>query len=390
MQVAAGKSLKVSLFRRRRKVRAYVLWALVGSMSLLACSLSAGAANGPPAWGARIVDRGSYSGLTSSRGSLYAVRFAASGPLLRGTQVVRINATSGKIVAVSAVVPGVDAPVFAGKTLWLSGVTHYSRNAEHEGPSVLYELNPLTLAKERELRTNLPGQISLLGTPEGTLWEMSRGVNSCTLRRVDPSSGLVISTNRVSFVKGPCGGGEFDAAGKDLYVAINTPTGENAAMYKLNGQSGALIAHSKIPNIAMFTSMAATSKNLWIAGGDPGSDGFLLHLSTSPLKVVAESSFLKGDGEGEENLGPRGYELPTFGQFPIVDLSSNMIWVASDGGVACFLPTSKKALSYVDQRVAPIITSSIVAVGHSTWAISNFGSLGNGIVRLAPSSPCVR
>ena len=390
MQGDADNTSNPSLSRRRRTARACFLWALVGSISMLACSLSASAAKGQPAWGARIVDRGAFSGLVSARGSMYAVKYAASGPLERGTQVVRLDATSGKFIAESVVLPGVDAPVFAGKTLWLAGVSYYSRNAKHEGPPVLYELNPLTLTREKELRTNLQGQVSLLGTAEGTLWEMSRGENSCILRRVDPSSGSIVSTDRVSFVKGPCGGAAFDTAGKDLYVSINTRSGENAALYKLNGLTGALIGRSDIPNIADFTSMAATSKNLWIAGGDPGSAGFLLHLTTSPLKLVAESSFLKDEGEGEANLGPKGYQLPTFGQFPVVDFSLNRIWVASDGGVACFLPVSERALVYLDQRVAPIITSSIVVVGNSTWAVSNFGSLGNGIVQVSPSSPCVR
>jgi hypothetical protein len=374
--------------RRSRIALTSIVWTLVCTISVLACSLSANASESRPAWGARIVDRGAFSGLVSARGSLYAVIYSAAGPLERGTRVVRIDATSGKILATSAVLPGVDAPVFAGKTLWLSGVTYYSKNAEHEGPSVLDELNPLTLKRERELRTNLQGQVSLLGTSEGTLWEMSSGENSCTFRRIDPSSGMVISTDRVSFEKGPCRGAAFDTAGKNLYVSINAPLGENVALYKLNGQTGAFIARSKIPILSNFTSMAATSTNLWIAGGDPGSDGFLLHLSTSPLKLVAESSMLKG--QGETHLGLKGYQLPTFGQFPVVDFSANRIWVASDGGVACFLPTSKKALVYVIQRVAPIITSSFVVAGFSTWAVSNSGSLGEGIVRLARSSPCAR
>jgi hypothetical protein len=298
-----------------------------------------------------------------------------------------MDTTSGEIVAVSPVLPGVDAPVVVGKTLWLSGVSSYSKNAEHEGPSVLNELNPLTLKKEKEVRTGLSGQVSLLGSAEGTLWEMLRGEYSCTLRRIDPSNGLAVSEDRMSFMKGPCQGATFDTAGRYLYVAINTSMGANATVYELNGQTGALITHSSIPNVANFTSLAATSKNLWIAGGDPGSQGYLLHMSTSPLKLVAESSFLKGD-DGEANLGPKGYQLPNFGQFPVVDFSSNRIWVASDGAIACYLPASNEALGYANQKYAPIITTSFVVAGRNTWAIANFGSPGNGIVRVAPSSPC--
>ena len=372
---------------RRRITRTSVLWTLVASISVPATSLTASAAMGQPVWGARIVDQGTFSSLVTSRGSLYAVRYAASGPLERGTQVVRLDPHSGKIVALSVVLPGLYAPVFAGKTLWLSGVTYYSKNARHVGPPVLDELNPLTLKKEKGVRTNHLGQVSLLGTAEGTLWEISRGEYSCTLRCINPSNGLIVSTDQTKFVKEPCEGSVFNTSGKDLYVAINATTRTNAAIYELNGQRGALIARSTIPNVANFTSMAATSKNLWIAGGDPGSQGFLLDMTTAPLKLVAESSFLKGD-QGGAKLGPKGYQLPTFGQFPVVNFSSNRIWVASDGGVACLFPGSKNALAHAEQRYAPIITSSFVVAGRSTWAIANFGSPGNGIVRLSPSSPC--
>jgi len=67
----------------------------------------------------RLVTRGQFSGLVSSGGWLYAVEPAQHGPQLAKTTVVRIDPTSGRIVARSAILPGAVALTFAGNTLWL-------------------------------------------------------------------------------------------------------------------------------------------------------------------------------------------------------------------------------------------------------------------------------
>src|SRR5450631_4420756 len=74
-----------------------------------------------PAWHARIIVKGQFADLIGAGTSLYAVSLASKGPASSGTRVVRVDPTSGKVVAASVVLPEVTAPQFVDRAIWVAG-----------------------------------------------------------------------------------------------------------------------------------------------------------------------------------------------------------------------------------------------------------------------------
>lgn len=366
--------------------------ALLLSMSLClllpsASTVAAGSATGKPAWNASIVVPGTFTGLTSVHGSLYAVKYASHGPLSRGSRIVRISPTSGKFLAQSPTLPGAGSPIYVDDAIWVSSVTFFSADATSEGPAVLVRLNPLSLRVETRVRTKYMGYPTIVGGPKGLLWGEWRSQSSCTLRRIDPVSGVVVVRDQLRLSSGSCDGAALDSTGSYLYVSIDRGA-LGMAVYKVDGKTGAVISHIDVGEAGLSVSMVAVRGHLWIAEGDPGTNGVLLFLAISPLRLLAESSLMDGNG-GSTNLGPGGYTLPTFGQFPSVDYSGGIVWVGSDSGLACFAPSSRRTLAYVLQRYSPIITDSFVRVGRSVWVNANFAQPGTGLARVDPPAACV-
>jgi len=379
----------------RSRPRSRYVWRLFAGLAICIpflgmSSVIAGSATGKPAWNARIAVPGDFSGLMSAQGSLYAVKYAAHGPLPHGSTVVRVDPVSGRVLAQSSILPDVAAPIFVNHAVWLSGATSYSADARNVGPAELFKLNPSNLKVEARVRTRYSGYPTILGGPKGIVWAEWRNQSDCVMRRINSTTGEVIPKYHIRLRPGSCAGATLDTSGAYLYVAV-TEDGPGTLIYKLNGRTGASISHIETNGVSIFESMAASGGHLWIADGDPGGPGDLEFLTTSPLRIVAESQMVKGNG-GPTNLGPNGYALPNFGQFPAIDISAGTLWVGSDNGIACFAPSSQRTEAFVAQVSGPILTDSFTRVGVQIWANAAFGqpSPGDGLARIDPPVACTR
>jgi hypothetical protein len=180
-----------------------------------------------------------------------------------------------------------------------------------------------------------------------------------------------------------CAGVAFDTAWRDLYV-VTGGGGGNLALYKLDGRSGAILGHAALPSFSYFVSIVATPDRIWIAGGDPGAPGALLYLTTR-LHLLAKSPSV---GNGPV---PGVSLLPDFSQFATVAYSGGRVWVASDGTVACFAPSSRVVLALYLQHHAPLVTDPLVVAGRADWADSSNGNPPpSGLVRVTPPAACHR
>jgi hypothetical protein len=332
-----------------------------------------------PAWHARIVVKGEFADLMSAGSGLYAVSLPTKGPASSGTRVVRVDPTSGKVVATSAVLPGITAPQLVDGAIWVAGQGSHGTSS-NQSHFVVSELSASTLRRVRDIQAPLGpfGEPILAGGPGGLLWVgVEGGTSSCDLRRVNPATGGSNTLAVVRVSRNPCAGMTLDTTGRYLYAA--TSAGSSDEIFKLNARTGAIIGHGFFQAPAILFSMVAVASRLWVAGGYPGTEGSLTYLSTSPLKVLAYSNF------GEQSAGT----LPTFGQFPVVDYSDGRVWVGSDTNLACFVPTSPRVLAQVGQGPPPpIVTDSLVVTGGQLWANAYFGP-PTGLVRLTPPRKCL-
>lgn len=377
------------------RARIRVVWRTIVGLAICIPFLGmnsaiAGSTAAKAAWDARIVVPGNFSGLMSAEGSLYAVKYAAHGPLAHGSRLVRIDPVSGRVLAQSSILPNVAAPIYADHALWLSGATFFSADARTVGPAEMFKLNPSNLKIVVRVLTNYSGYPTIFGGPKGIVWAEWRNQDDCVLRRISPTTGVIMTKDQVRLRRGGCVGATLDTSGAFLYVAT-TENAPSTLIYKLNGVTGATISHIDVNGLGTFESMAASGGHLWMADGDPGGPGILQFLTTSPLRMIAESQIVKGNG-GPNNLGPYGYALPNFGQFPSINISAGTLWVGSDAGIACFAPSSQQTEAFVNQVVAPILTDSFARVDERVWANAAFGvpSPGNGLARIDPPVACTR
>jgi hypothetical protein len=354
---------------------------------LAAASLAAASpasALGPhraPAWHARIIIPGNFAGLVVADGSLYSVRDAAHGPLALSSRVIRVNPTTGKIVAQSRILPGASLPVFAAGRLWVIGVTWYSPNATNEGPAVLTELNPATLARIRQVIYRRGVSPGLFGGPGGLLMEStSRGTyQSCTLSWLNPETGRAYRSVLVARNLGPCAGTAVDSPGHFIYVIVNGPT-YHTTLDKFDARTGVVLARLQMVSPAPGEfGILATPSRIWLSTGSPGAAGFLYYYSASPLRLLAATCV--------DVCAIRG-KMPTFGQFPDTVLSAGRIWVASYGPLACFAPSSRRALALVEQYRAPIVTNSLLEIDGRVWGSTQEQNPPSGLVRLTPPESC--
>ena len=332
-----------------------------------------------PAWHARIVVKGQFADLMGAGTSLYAVSLPSKDPASSGTRVVRVDPTSGKVVATSLVLPETTAPQFVDGAIWVAGQELHEATSSHSD-FVVSELSASTLRRIRVIRTPLGpfGEPILAGGPDGMLWVGAEGgTSSCTLRRVNPATGgpNMILVVRVS--QYPCAGITLDTTGRYLYAA--TSAGSSDEIFKLDARTGAMISHGFFQAPAVFFTMVAVASRLWIAGGYPGAQGSLTYMSTTSLKVLANSNV------GEKSAGT----LPSLGQFPLVDYSGGRVWVGSDVNLVCFAPTSPRVLAQVGQGPpTPIVTDALVVTGGHLWANADFGP-PTGLVRLTSPRTCL-
>jgi len=332
-----------------------------------------------PAWHARIVVKGQFADLIGAGTSLYAVSLPSKGPASSGTRVVRVDPTSGKVVATSVVLPGIATPQFVDGAIWVAGQELHGATSS-QSDFVISELSASTLRRIRVVQTPLGpfGEPILAGGPGGLLWVgVEGGTSSCDLRRLNPARGGSNTILAVRVSRYPCVSMTLDTTGRYLYAA--TSAGSSDEIFKLNARTGAMISHGFFQAPAVLFTMVAVASRLWVAGGYPGAEGSLTYLSTSPLKVLAYSNV------GEQSAGT----LPSFGQFPVVDYSGGRVWVGSDVNLVCFAPTSPRVLAQVGQGPpTPIVTDSLVVTGGHLWANADFGP-PTGLVQLVPPRACL-
>jgi hypothetical protein len=103
-----------------------------------------------------------------------------------------------------------------------------------------------------------------------------------------------------------------------------------------------------------------------MAGGEPGTDGDVLHFSSSPLRLLAMSSV-----DGPPSKGVSAW--PELSQFAFVDISGGRVWVGSDGTVGCLSPSSRTVLATYGAYHGPALIDSFIVVGREMWANSNMG-----------------
>ena len=331
---------------------------------------------GSGAWHARIVVPGQFEGAVSAGGNLYAVRQPGSFDL---AYVVRVNPASGHIVAHSQTLPDAQLPVFSGGELWVSGLTP-KRSRGIQRP-VLTELNPATLRRIRQvpypgIRAQTP---TLIAGPGHVLVAVDVARQSgCVLRWIDPASGRITRNVIVGASVGQCGGATIDSSGQSVYVIADGPT-VHVTLFRADEFTGAVEREIRLPAVSQFFSITATPDRIWIGGGDPGTNGSLLYLAVNPMRLLAQSDPVNGARQ----------TLPTFGQFPQVGLSGGRIWVASDGPLGCFAPSSSRALAIVKQGRSPIVSDTIVDAAGRVWSVG--GGTGNppyGLTRLFPPRSC--
>ena len=343
----------------------------------------------------QVVAKGQFSGLVSGGGWLYSVELPQRGSQVARATVVRLDPASGHIVARSVVLPGA-APAgasslsFVDNALWLlAGLS------KGEGlPTELVALNPLTLRRERSVPVNsslASGALdSLTGSGRGPLW----AALGCKLLRLDPETGQLlqavtvragtqceiamdIETNRLLVEAGPTG-------------LRGQPPAPTLLLQERNGSNGRLLGSAIIPNPPNgWDWLSAYDGNVWLSGGDPGSCGSIYDYRTSPLRLFASSH-----GQECEDLpvgvdGGPGAFLPHTSQFPLVDISGGVVWVASDGGVDCFNPGTARFEAFLQSRsLSNVLNGPIVVTPGGTYGVAATVQPGLGVMRLTPPASC--
>jgi hypothetical protein len=359
--------------------------ALVASAVMtLGVPAAASGAAGPPAWGARVVDAGWFVGLTSADGDLYSIKIGDHGPPGRESRIVRMDPTSGRIQTTSQVVPDVSMPIFVGGNLWVTGVTFISKNATKAGPPVLEDFNPRSLHRLRVLRLHGSIQPALFSGPHGMLWGTWTGIYNCTIQRINSSSGALM--DHPTRFGAPCAGFAVDPGGRDLYLMTGSGGSIGAHLYQLDARTGRELHHIGVDLFGEGMALVSTPDGLWASGGPPGAAGVLYYFTTSPLRLVSASSGEAISSEPEVG-GATGPVLPLFGQFPVVDISGGVVWVGSDGQLACLNLADHETEAVIEQENSPIVTGNFVVVGHMTWALADFSS-PMGLVRVNPPAAC--
>jgi hypothetical protein len=330
----------------------------------------------------QVVAKGQFSGLVSGGGWLYSVQFARQGPELARATVVRLDPTSGDVVARSAVLPGADSPIYVDHTLWLIAGMTRGRGR----PTGLVALDPMTLRRERFVPEN-SSLDSLSGSARGLLW----AALGCTLVRLDPRTGRSLQVARVE------GGTQcsttMDQGDRQLYVVVGPdllrgqPPTPTLLLQERNASNGRLIGNAIVPsppaNAGVWVS--AVAGNIWAAGGDPGINGRIYYYRASPLRLFSSSNGVVCQAVSSCADGGPGPSLPSTGEFPLVDISGGVVFVASATGGDCFNPRTAR-LDAIGET--GIVSGPIVVTRTGAYGVAATVQPGLGIVRLALPTPC--
>jgi outer membrane protein assembly factor BamB len=338
----------------------------------------------------QVVAKGQFSGLVSGGGWLYSVELPERGSQVARAIVVRFDPASGHIVARSAVLPGASSPTFVDNALWLIAGLSKGRGL----PTVLVALNPLTLRRERSVPVNsslASGALdSLTGSGRGPLW----AALGCKLLRLDPEYGQVLQA--VTVRAGTQCEIAMDTGTNRLLVEVGPtalrgqPPAPTLLLQERNGSNGRLLGSAIIPNPPNgWDWLSAYDGNVWLSGGDPGTCGSIYDYRTSPLRLFASSHGQEcADLPVGVDGGP-GASLPHTSQFPLVDISGGVVWVASDGGVDCFNPRTARFEAFLRSTSwSNVLNGPIVVTRDGTYGVAASVQPGLGIMRLTPPVSC--
>ena len=338
----------------------------------------------------QVVAKGQFSGLVSGGEWLYSVQLPQRGSQLARAMVVRLDPASGHIVARSVVLPGASSPTFAANALWLMAGLSKGRGL----PTELVALNPLTLRRERSVPVNTSlasGSLdSLTGSGRGPLW----AAFGCKLLRLDPETGQLLQAVRVR------GGTQceiaMDSETNRLLVEVGPtalrgrPPTPTLLLQERNGRDGRLLGSAVIPDPPNGLDwLSAYDGSVWLSGGDPGTCGSIYYYRTSPLRLFASPY-----GQECEDLpvgvdGGPGASLPHTSQFPLVDISGGVVWVASAGGVDCFNPRTARFQAFLRSTSwSDVLNGPIVVARDGTYGVAATVRPGLGIIRLTPPTSC--
>lgn len=332
-------------------------------------------------WGVRVVRAGNVGGLLAVGGRLYARLGLKALP-------VRLDPRTGAVVARAA--PGFTyfSSAFAGDALWLTGVP----TTDPAAPFDLVKLNPTTLRREAIVGLGTQYKPLIFGGPGGGLWSATGWgqLGACIIRRLDSTDGATLMARRLSIPSRPaggCSGESFVPDGGLLFVVTGSGETENLVLYELATGSLRVVARRTLPDVGESLSVTAAPTRIWLAGGDPGTNGVLVLLSASTLRILAESESLWMPGSKVS------FDLPVFSQWPDVTLSAGRIWVGSDGTDACFDPSSRRTLAiYTTEHPRPLATGDFTSVDGRLWAVGEnaSGSQVQDLVLVTPPRACVR
>lgn len=118
-----------------------------------------------------------------------------------------------------------------------------------------------------------------------------------------------------------------------------------------------------------------------MAGGEPGTNGDVLHFSSSPLRLLAMSSV---DGPPPKGVSRR-----------CLNSASRLrghLWRAQRRHRGCFSPSGRTVLATYVAYHGPALTDSFVVVEREMWANSNMGGPPppTGLARVGPPAACWR
>jgi hypothetical protein len=375
--------MSVRQLRLQRFIRSSIIAIGAFSVTFVSASSANGAGtgairNGPP-WSVRIAIAGTFSNLMAADGSLYATRGS------RTQQLIRIEPSTGRIEAAGNRVTGVDSVAYAGKAIWTTGVP----TARPAAPYELVEFNPITLARERAIPLGSEYKPFVFAGPDGELWSGTGDsqVGACVIRRLSPVTGATEIGRRLSIPGTPaggCSGVSFSPDNRFLYVITGSGGTGNLVLYKLDAVSLQVVADRTRPGFADFATVEASDTRVWLAGGYPGTNGDLLFLDGSNLRILAESPDLGMSGSRIST------DLPEFSLWPDLSRAAGRIWIASEGTDACFAPSSRRTLAiYTEFHHRAIATGDFTESGGKLWALGqNLTGTQGGLLVVVPPTLC--
>lgn len=310
------------------------------------------------------------SGLVATPVGVYAVDDDGG----RKARVVRVDGSSGAVVARSAPLGVAGSVAYIDGALWASASAPGSQAGT--GPQILVRIDPSTLAATG--RTTVAATTGYGGAvaagPDG-LWVAT----GSGLARVDPTTSSV--ADRVA-IPGQVGRATLAVGGATLYDSVSRQEGVFVLQVR-RADMGSLLASMTIRAAAPGgMDLAASASYVWAAGGFPGAPGDLDWYGIDPLRLLGATP---GDPPA---LSAGETALPRFGEFPTVDLSGGLIWIAGTGVLTCIDPISGVVEATTTSGSGPTILGPIVVTSTAVLAVVHNQDGAESVAPIKSPSAC--